>query len=261
MFCERYRPRANVVNSERMGRCVNMATVPSQQQQPRYEATAQYVDGDVALIAYSVDRHSVKPVVLGPNGESHQAFVVSTRDGGATWSCLPLVRTIRACFRHSGFPVWPPEHIDTVAIEHGLVRIGFRDEWVMFEPGGESMWTATRSARGLWTTTRVRLMDYDGKDAKDAPQPPPPITVDLPSGFGPPPADFLDGLATRLGGDTRARFAERSAWPVAILSAAPITIWGPGWWFLSVLAGIAIGLPTTSILIERRRHRRTVAGG
>src|SRR5262245_15635501 len=100
--------------------------------EPDTRATAQVVAGDLAAIAYSVRR-----LVRGPNGESHQAFVLCTRDRGVSWTALPLVRTIGSHLRFAGFPVWPPESIDAIDLAAGRLRIRFRDEWVAFEPGGE----------------------------------------------------------------------------------------------------------------------------
>jgi hypothetical protein len=217
----------------------------------QYDATAQHVSGDVALVAYAVNR-----TAPGPHGHWYQAFVVCSRDAGASWVCLPLVRTIRSCFRYWGYPVWPPESIDDVGVEGDAVRIGFRDAEVIFEPGGESMWTGTRSRRGLWTVRRVRLMDYDGKDVS---RPPPPIVVDLPAGFRPPPPQLLDQLAARLAGDTRTRVVDRLAWPAAIVAAAPTVIWGTGWQLLLSVVTVVVGLPVLAILVERHRHRRTVS--
>ena len=169
--------------------------------QNRYHATAHAVAGDVAAIAYSVERSN-----RGPNGESHQAFVVCSHDAGATWAPVPLVRTIGSSIRFWGFPVWPPEYIDTMGVERGLLRIGFRDDWVPFEPGGESLWTATHSSRRLWTVARIRLMDYDGRDVPGAP---PPIDVELPPGFGLPSLRMLEVIASRVAADGPSRFADR----------------------------------------------------
>jgi hypothetical protein len=218
---------------------------------PQYEVNAQAVAGEAAAIACSARRTSP-----GPNGEWHQAFVVWSGDAGVTWSCLPLVRTVWSCFRFWGFPVWPPEYIDAVAIERGLIRVDFRDEWVPFEPGGESQWTGRRSARGLWTVKRVRLMDYDGADL---PRSPPPIAIDLPRGFQPPPGQLLDHLASRLAADTRARLPERLAWPLAISLGMTAAVLGEGWLLVSIIVASLVALPVASIWVERRRHRRTVS--
>ena len=225
---------------------------PLQQEQgPRLEATAQDVAGDVAAIAYSVSR-----VVPRENGGRHQAFVVRSRDAGATWSCLPLVRTVGSCCRFWGFPVWPPEHIDAVAVEGERVRITFRDGWVPFEPGGESLWTGRRSSGGLWTVQRVRSMDYDGTDS---PEPPQPIVVALPPGFRLPPAQLLERIASRLAVDTPSRVVERAAWAPILLVGIGTAVWGAGWWLLAAASVFLVGLPVLAILVERRRHRRTVS--
>lgn len=216
-----------------------------------YEATAFDGAGDVVAIAYSAKR-----IVLGPNGESQQAFVIQSSDAGATWSCLPLVRTAWSCFRYWGFPVWPPEYIETVTIQRNGVSIRFRDEWVMFEPGGESLWTGSRSSRGLWTVKRVRLMDYDHSDDS---QPPRAISVALPSGFRPPPVELLEHLASRLAVDERARTFDRFGWMLALPAGAATVLLGPSWWLLIVIVALLVGLGLVSILVERRRHRRTVS--
>jgi hypothetical protein len=209
------------------------------------------VAGEVAVIAYSVTR-----VIPGPNGESSQAFVVRSADAGATWSCLPLVRTMLSSVRFWGFPVWPPEHIDTLAIESGLVRIGFRDAWVPHEPGGESLWTGVRSARGLWTVRRIRRMDYSGTDAGE---PPPPIGVDLPGTFRPPPAELLVPLATRLASDERANVDGRLGWVFVLAIGSAAALLGMGWRLLGVAAALATSFVVLCILGERRRYRRTVS--
>ena len=49
--------------------------------------------------------------------------------------------------------------------EHSRIQMSFRDEWVPFEPGGESLWQAIQHQNGRWTTSRVRYMDYDGPDS------------------------------------------------------------------------------------------------
>jgi len=214
---------------------------------PQFEATAQDVRGDAAAIAYSVNR--VDP---GPNGEWHQAFVVVTRDAGGSWICVPLVRTIWSCVRFWGFPVWPPEYITRVTLERELICITFRDEWVPFEPGGESLWTGTCSPRGLWSIRRVRLMDYDNTDT---PQPAQPIEPRLPEGFRAPPSHLLGGLAVRLAADTRIPLSGRVAWALAIPPGIAAVMTGSSWGALLVIVFYLVGLEVASILIERRRLR------
>jgi hypothetical protein len=218
---------------------------------PRFEATAQGVSGDVAAIAYSVER-----VVPGPNGESQQAFIVATRDAGGSWFCVPLVRTIWSCIRFWGFPVWPPEYIATVTLERELVCITFRDEWVIYEPGGESLWSAKFSSRGLWTVRRVRLMNYDRQDSSEPVQA---IQPKLPEGFRAPPAQLLERLAERLAAHTRAPISGRAAWALAIPGGVVAALTGSPWRILPAIVVYLIGLEVASILLERRRYLRTIS--
>ena len=182
--------------------------------------------------------------------------MVCSRDAGATWIPVPLVRTIWSSIRFWGFPVWPPEYIDTIGVERGLLRIGFRDDWVPFEPGGESLWTANLPSRRLWTVARIRLMDYDGLDVPGAP---PAIDVELPPGFGLPSLRMLEVIASRVAADGPSRFADRYPWiwsiPVGVTAATS----GPGWALLAALAATAVGVPVLSVLFERRRRRRQLS--
>jgi hypothetical protein len=99
-----------------------------------YQATARVVAADFAAIDYSVTREQP-----GPNGECRQAMILWSSDAGRTWAPLPLVRTLRSHLRFWGFPVWPPESIDSISLESGAVHLHFHDEWVPHEPGGESL--------------------------------------------------------------------------------------------------------------------------
>jgi hypothetical protein len=216
----------------------------------RYRATALDRTGKSAVIAYSVRR-----VVPGPNGEGHQAFVVCSRDSGATWACVPLVRTIWSHVRFWGFPVWPPEHIDSVAIDRGALRIGFRDEWVPFEPGGESLWRGSCSSGGLWSVERIRLMDYEGADSSASPQP---IAVGLPPGFGPPPLPFLEHIASRLATDAPTSSGDKYAWLVSFPVGIAAALLGGGWGLSAVVVVVLVGLPVGSLLLERRRRRKLI---
>lgn len=221
---------------------------------PQYHATAQHAAGDSAAIAYSVQRAD-----RGPSGEAFQTFVVCTRDRGATWTPVPLVRTIASHFRYWGFPVWPPESVDAIDGADGALSLRFRDEWVMFEPGGESLWSGTRGRGGLWTVTRVRLMDYDRADRGNTGSAPA-IEVSLPPGFAPPPSPLLDAVASRIARDTPSRALDKYGWLIAIPAGSSFAIWGASW--RSVVATIVIlaVLPITTILVARRRRRRANAG-
>lgn len=216
-------------------------------QQPRLEATAQGVAGDTAVIAYSVTR-----VVSGPNGEGHQAFLLVSRDAGANWSCWPLARTVGSCLRYWGFPVWPPEQIDAIALQRERVRITFRDEWVPFEPGGESLWIGSSSSR-LWTVGRIRLMNYE---SGDSPRRADPIAVTLPDGFLAPPAPLLEQLASRLASDVRKPTSQMAIWALVIPVGIVVALLGPRWWLLPAVVLYLFGLEVASILLERRRLNR-----
>ncbi|MGH6692547.1 MAG: hypothetical protein ACREF4_17910, partial [Gammaproteobacteria bacterium] len=78
-----------------------------------------------------------------------------------------------------------PEAILGIAAGARGLTITHRDEEVLFEPGGESLWESTR--RGdTWTVRRLRLMDYNGNDATMVV---PQITLALPPSITPPKSD------------------------------------------------------------------------
>jgi hypothetical protein len=151
----------------------------------RRRLTAQLVISERELVlAYSCFR--LEP---GPNGEFHVARLFRTADGGARWSPVSLVRTWFNRLRYWGFPVWPPEAVSSLAVCGQGIEMLFRDEWVPFEPGGESLWRAQLTASGHWRVSRIRLMRYE----TDEPAiPVPEIALDLPTSVMPPPEDLLD---------------------------------------------------------------------
>jgi hypothetical protein len=221
----------------------------SERTEIRFHPTAQAVSGDSAAIAYSVHR-----IVPGPNGESQEAFVLFSSDRGATWTPVPLVRTVWSIVRFWGFPVWPPESIGTIDLKDGRLRIGFRDDWVAFEPGGESLWDGIRRPNGLWIVKRLRLMDYDGADT---PGQAASIEVILPEGCANPPRAELEAVASRLARDVPSpAMMERYPWLTAILAGSPFAVWGAGWQSWTAASAVIVGLITASILIQRRRRRR-----
>jgi hypothetical protein len=147
--------------------------------------TAQLVLSDrEVVLAYSYLR--VEP---GPNGESHAARLFRTTDGGARWWPMSLARTWFDRVRFWGFPVWPPEAISSVVACGQGIEILFRDEWVPFEPGGESLWRGRLTPSGHWRNSRVRLMRYD---TDDSPRPVPEIGLELPTSVAPPLDELLD---------------------------------------------------------------------
>jgi hypothetical protein len=147
--------------------------------------TAQLVlsERDIVL-AYSCRR-----VNLGPNGEWYIARLLRTENGGELWADVPLVRGHMDRIVHWGFPVWPPETVSEVVSHGSSFDILFRDEWVPFEPGGESLWRARRTPSGRWRTKRVRTMRYE---TDDSPMPIPEIPLVLPSEVCAPPEELLD---------------------------------------------------------------------
>lgn len=132
-----------------------------------------------AFLAYSDERRT-----LGPNGEPRIARILHTRDGGATWREVPWVRTLLSRIRHPGFPTWPPETVLRLSVRESCLVISHRDEWVPYEPGGESLWEST-FANGEWKTARIRILDYDGHDSPSSIVTQAPI---FPTGFMEPPS-------------------------------------------------------------------------
>lgn len=112
-----------------------------------------------AFAAWSCDR-----VPRGPDGELRVTVLLHTRDAGATWVPVPLQRTWLSRLR-VGFPTWPPEAALELGLVGGRLTLLHRDEWVPFEPGGESMWLSSRGSRGTWSHRRLRFMDYEHQDS------------------------------------------------------------------------------------------------
>jgi hypothetical protein len=54
-----------------------------------------------------------------------------------------------------------------IAVERGCVKIVHRDEHVIFELGGESLWESTLH-RDSWSVRKIRRMDYEGADSSAA---------------------------------------------------------------------------------------------
>ena len=121
--------------------------------------TAQLVLSDTeAYLAYVWSREP-----FGPNGEPRIAMILHTQDGGANWQDLGWKRTWWSHVRHAGYPTWPPEAVLSFEQSPSGLAITHRDEWVPFEPSGESLWRSQCNG-GRWRCERVRLMDYEGSD-------------------------------------------------------------------------------------------------
>jgi hypothetical protein len=122
--------------------------------------TAQLTLSDTeAFLAYSGRRDPP-----GPNGEPSIATILHTQDGGITWAQIAWGRGLWSWVRYPGFPTWPPEAVMSMEYTSQGLRITHRDEWVIFEPGGESLWRTTL-VDGRWSPARLRYMNYEGRDS------------------------------------------------------------------------------------------------
>ena len=145
---------------------------------PVGSCTAQLVVSESeAYVAFSIERRP-----RGPNGEPRVACLLHTTDGGRTWTQMSWRRSVWSQLRHPGFPNWPPEAVISISVHPRGLTITHRDEHVIYEPGGESLWEST--FRGsAWSIRKVRLMDYEGNDNTMAiPQ----LALDLPPSIRPP---------------------------------------------------------------------------
>jgi hypothetical protein len=145
---------------------------------PADSFTAQLVVSErEAYVALSRERCPV-----GPNGEPRVAVLLHTVDGGEVWKELPWRRTFLSRLLYPGFPNWPPEAVMAIAVEGDSVIIVHRDEHVIFEPGGESLWESV--FHGVtWSVRKIRRMDYEGTDSSAAIRQ---ITLGLPHTIRPP---------------------------------------------------------------------------
>jgi len=210
--------------------------------------TAQSVAGDAAVVAYSARRSK-----LGPNGESDVALVLRTEDRGVTWTPLPFTREVWSFFRFFGFPVWPPEAVSAVELRQDTVVMTFRDEHVLYEPGGESLWTGTWSRRNVWRIRRVRRMQYETNvdDSSTLPS----IALELPAGFTPPDEALVQRLAVWTG-SYFSTDAPLWLWLIPALAAGMLIGAGRVLSAVGLMTAAVIGLPSVWILLDRRRRRR-----
>ena len=139
--------------------------------------TSLVISPTEAYLAYSDTRRT-----LGPNGEPRIARILHTLDAGQTWRELPWVRSLLSRIRHPGYPTWPPESILVMTMRDRDLVITHRDEWVPYEPGGESLWESVFE-NGEWHTVRIRVMDYE---VHDSPAQTLRIPAQLPIGFSTP---------------------------------------------------------------------------
>ena len=130
-----------------------------------------------AYLAYSDERR-----MLGHNGEPRISRILHTKDAGLTWHELPWVRSLMSRIRHPGYPTGPPESVQRMTTRDDRLVITHHDEWVPYEPGGESLWESVFE-HGEWHTSRIRALDYEGRDAVSMRTRP---VMLLPAGFKPP---------------------------------------------------------------------------
>ena len=150
--------------------------------------TAQLIVSDrKATLAFSIPNQAP-----GPNGELSVAILLGTSDGGKTWNGISLVRTFWNRLRYWGYPTWPPEAVIELADGQFGAEMTFRDEWVPYESGGESLWKAVQNRDGKWSVSRIRFMDYEDRDS---PHHIPEIVPSLPPTMLKPPASLMADLA------------------------------------------------------------------
>lgn len=80
---------------------------------------------------------------------------------------LPMRLTILSRLRHPTC-YWPPESVEAVHCNAGVLAIEFRDPWFPYEKrviGQECLWRATYDrGRGRWRLSLVRKLDYENGD-------------------------------------------------------------------------------------------------
>lgn len=145
--------------------------------------TQLHDSSSTAFLAYSF---SLK--TRGPNGEMSGSLLLETSNTGRTWNPVPFRRTFWDRMTHFGYPTWPPEAITAIERADGRLSIIHRDEWVPYEPGGESLWRSIQSHNRLWRTVRIRYMDYENSDS---PGSLPTVEWNLPEQFESPSEDLI----------------------------------------------------------------------
>lgn len=215
---------------------------------------AQAVSGACAALAFRV-----RLVENGPHGRCACAFVLYTRDGGASWQPLPLLQSAYSKLRFRGFPVWPPESIDALDYNRGQLVLHFRDEYVPWESGGESLWRARISVDGLAHIERIGFLDY----AKhDLPGFAPAIAPRLPAHIQAPDPSRTSALAWYLANQVAPPPAPAwRSWLFSLVGAAGLVWLKPPWWAwvaLSCCVGLAAWLGCRRL---RQRTKRELERG
>jgi hypothetical protein len=61
---------------------------------------------------------------------------------------------------------WPPETVDALSCEGGVLTLRFRDHWKPYFVGDDFEWEAKLDHNnGTWRLIKLRKLDYDGPDA------------------------------------------------------------------------------------------------
>ena len=118
----------------------------------------------------------------GPNGETNIASILHTENAGESWKEISWARSLWSKMRYPAFPTWPPESVLSLTVENGSLVVTHRDEWVPFEPGGESLWKSRFNGK-RWSVMRLRRMNYE---SKDSPAPDSGVALALPQSIAPP---------------------------------------------------------------------------
>ena len=103
----------------------------------------------------------------GPNGEAGIARLLHTTDAGASWLTISWKLHFLSRVRYPFYPTWPPEAIIDMQFDERGLAITHRDEWVPFEPGGESLWRSYFNG-SAWIPKKLRAMNYERKDSPAA---------------------------------------------------------------------------------------------
>jgi hypothetical protein len=106
-------------------------------------------------------------------GQWRRAVVYGSFDAGKTWREVPAKLCLRSRLVAGLFTLWPPESVDEMRVERGLLTLIYHDKEYQYEravlPFGldrESVWEATLIAHNMrWRLERVRRLDFDGADA------------------------------------------------------------------------------------------------
>ena len=106
------------------------------------------------------------------DGRWRRIWVMVSDEAGDREHEVPLKLCFGSWLRYAVLGTWPPERARGLRADGNCVVVAYRDEWIPFEkpvlPFGydrESEWEARFDpARRTWHLTRIRHLDYEGKD-------------------------------------------------------------------------------------------------